>query len=168
MEVTFIAGLLYETAYAMRIKSKYPIYTFIVTPLDVVKIRLQAQQTPFHQGKTTFILCGFSSHLVNETLFVFNSCLWMPCYHDALLTPLHLSFVRVALSSRCFFFFFCPLNLFCLLLCFTAPWGGVVRPSKCEYLTHCCCMLKQIKIQHNFLYLGTCSTNKQLFQMDTK
>lgn len=127
MEVTFIAGLLYETAYAMRIKSKYPIYTFIVTPLDVVKIRLQAQQTPFHQGKTTFILCGFSSHLVNETLFVFNSCLWMPCYHDALLTPLHLSFVRVALSSRCFFFFF-VLSIFSAF-CFVSQLRGVASSA---------------------------------------
>lgn len=67
-----------------------------------------------------------------------------------------------------FSLFFSNFKLSCLLLCFTAPWGGVVRPSKCEYLTHCRCMLKQIKIQHNFLYLGTCSTNKQLFQMDTK
>lgn len=35
------------------------VFVFTVTPLDVVKIRLQAQQTPFHQGRT-FCLFLFS------------------------------------------------------------------------------------------------------------
>lgn len=75
MEVAFNAGLLYKTAYAMRIKSNYPIYTFIVTPLDVVKIRLQAQQTPFHRGKTTSSSVVLAhTWLMKHSLFLTAAC----------------------------------------------------------------------------------------------
>uniref|UniRef100_A0A8D3ATB7 Mitochondrial glutathione transporter SLC25A39 n=1 Tax=Scophthalmus maximus TaxID=52904 RepID=A0A8D3ATB7_SCOMX len=61
-----------------------------VTPLDVVKIRLQAQQTPFHQGRTR-------------------------------------SHVSV----------------------FSAPWGGVVRPSKWKCFLYCNGLMDHVYVCQN-------------------
>lgn len=82
---------------------------FTVTPLDVVKIRLQAQQTPFPRGKAA-----------RHQRFTPLDASGPPLGLVVLLCPL-------SLSPR-------PALCFIALVRDSAPWDGVTRPSKCEYL----------------------------------